>query len=121
MKLKSRGKLPVKSRISCEYDQRGIWRQCKKDGVPVPNGKECVLGLRLWRPDLHTGTISAARVWAGDREEENAALFISLTLIFLAALTTRLDVFDKLDKHAGAGTLVSLPFFQCGGFPRRGV
>ncbi len=35
----------------------------------------------------------------------------SITLIFLSALLTGLNVFDKIAKHAGAGTLVPITGF----------
>lgn len=43
--------------------------------------------------------------------ENNAATCVSVTLIFLAALTTGLGLFDKLAKRAGAGTLVPITGF----------
>ena len=42
---------------------------------------------------------------------ENAGTTVSVTLIFLSALTTGLNVYDKLAKHAGAGTLVPITGF----------
>lgn len=44
-------------------------------------------------------------------EEEVASGGVSVTLIFLAALFTGLGLFDKLAKHAGAGTLVPITGF----------
>ena len=38
-------------------------------------------------------------------------LLVSVTLIFLAVLLTGLGVFDKIAKHAGAGTLVPITGF----------
>jgi stage V sporulation protein AC len=43
--------------------------------------------------------------------EETAKILVPITLIFLAALTTGLGWFDKLAKHAGAGTLVPITGF----------
>lgn len=43
--------------------------------------------------------------------ENGAATAVSVTLIFLAALFTGLGLFDKLAKHAGAGTLVPITGF----------
>ena len=48
--------------------------------------------------------------WAGLGENE-AATAVSMSLIFLAALFTGLGWFDKLAKHAGAGTLVPITGF----------
>ena len=43
--------------------------------------------------------------------EEDSGLLSSVTLIFLAALLTGVGVFDKIAKHAGAGTLVPITGF----------
>ena len=43
--------------------------------------------------------------------ETAAANAVSVTFIFLAALFTGLGLFDKLAKHAGAGTLVPITGF----------
>ena len=43
--------------------------------------------------------------------ETAAGAGVSVTLIFLSALFTGLGLFDKLAKHAGAGTLVPITGF----------
>ncbi len=44
-------------------------------------------------------------------ERDTASTLTSVTLVFLAATLTGLGVFDKLAKHAGAGTLVPITGF----------
>ncbi len=44
--------------------------------------------------------------------QDDAATWVSLTLIFLAALLTGLGLFDNIAKHAGAGTLVPITGFS---------
>ena len=44
-------------------------------------------------------------------EQDQAAGAVSVSLIFLSALLTGLGVFDKIAKHAGAGTLVPITGF----------
>ena len=44
-------------------------------------------------------------------KEDTVKILVPVTLIFLAALFTSLGVFDKLAKHAGAGTLVPITGF----------
>ena len=44
-------------------------------------------------------------------DEETAGTLTSVTLIFLAILLTALGIFDKIAKHAGAGTLVPITGF----------
>lgn len=46
----------------------------------------------------------------GMNEFESAAL-TSMTLIFLSALLTGLQLYDKIARHAGAGTLVPITGF----------
>ena len=47
--------------------------------------------------------------WGLDRDQAGTA--VSVTLILAAALLTGLGCFDKLAKHAGAGTLVPITGF----------
>ena len=42
---------------------------------------------------------------------DDAGTAVSVTLIFLSALLTGLGLFDKLAKHAGAGTLIPITGF----------
>ncbi len=44
-------------------------------------------------------------------KEESAALLTSISLIFLSALLTGLKLYEKIAKHAGAGTLVPITGF----------
>ena len=43
--------------------------------------------------------------------EKEAAAWVCITLIFLTALLTGIGVFDKIAKHAGAGTMVPITGF----------
>ena len=44
-------------------------------------------------------------------EQELAATLTSVSLIFLAVVLTALGIFDRIAKHAGAGTLVPITGF----------
>ena len=48
---------------------------------------------------------------AAGLDEESAAIFESITLIFLSALLTGLNIYPKIAKHAGAGTVVPITGF----------
>ena len=59
-----------------------------------------------------TGGQALLNLFRGCGLNENAAgTAVSVTIIFLAALFTGLGLFDKLAKHAGAGTLVPISGF----------
>ena len=45
-------------------------------------------------------------------DEKTVGTLVTVTLIFAAALLTALGIFDKIAKHAGAGTLVPVTGFS---------
>ena len=86
-------------------------RLVRERARPSPTGKNlvwaflvgggiCTLGQGLLNGYRHLGL-----------EQDQAATAVSVTLIFLAVLFTGLGWFDKLAKHAGAGTLVPITGF----------
>jgi len=66
----------------------------------VIGGAICVLGQSLLNMYMSFGL-----------DRDNASAATSITLIGLAALFTGLGLYDKLAKHAGAGTLVPITGF----------
>lgn len=63
-------------------------------------GAICLLGQLLHEAYLSLGS-----------EEQSAGTMVSVSLVFLSAVLTGLGVYDKLAKHAGAGTLVPITGF----------
>lgn len=61
----------------------------------------CVIGELLLYLFLHLGL-----------DEKTSLTLVTLSLIFIAALLTSLGIFDKIAKHAGAGTLVPVTGFS---------
>ena len=45
-------------------------------------------------------------------DKKTVGTLVTVTLIFVAALLTALGIFDKIAKHAGAGTLVPVTGFS---------
>ena len=66
----------------------------------ISGGSICVLGECFF--DIYKNFI----------DEKTAQTLVSVTLIFIAALLTSLGIFDKIAKHAGAGTLVPITGFS---------
>ena len=60
-------------------------------------------GVFIWRTYM--------RYWAIGLSKDNASMSVSITLIFLSALLTGLGWYDRIAKHAGAGTLVPITGF----------
>lgn len=89
-----------------EYDEltkkhspnSNLFSNCTK--AFVSGGAICLLGQILGDLYMSTGI-----------ERSDAMTWVSITLIFLSALLTGLGVYDKIAKHAGAGTLVPITGF----------
>ena len=72
--------------------------------------KDCIKAF------LFGGTICALgeglkAVYSSFLPQKDAGTLVSVTLIFITALLTGLGIFDKIAKHAGAGTLVPITGF----------
>lgn len=66
----------------------------------VIGGMICTVGQALLELYKHWGL-----------SEEDAGIVVSITLIFVSALLTGLDIYPKIAKHGGAGTLVPITGF----------
>lgn len=67
----------------------------------VVGGIICIIGQALLDLYQHLGL-----------NKEDASSLVSVSLIFLSALLTGLDIYPKIAKHAGAGTLVPITGFS---------
>ena len=78
---------------------------------PSPMGKDLVWAFLVGGGICAVGELIIAfyQQWGLGREDASTAA--SMTLIFLAALFTSLDLYNSLAKHAGAGTLVPITGF----------
>jgi stage V sporulation protein AC len=78
---------------------------------PSPVGKDCLwaflAGGGICAFGQLLGNIYKSLGWQPDI----AKGMVSVTLIFLAVLLTAIGVFDRIAKHAGAGTLVPITGF----------
>ncbi len=70
-----------------------IWAFCV-------GGLICTLGQAL---------LNCYQSWGLEKDDASAA--VSVSLILLSAVLTGLGIFDKIAKHAGAGTLVPITGF----------
>ncbi len=78
---------------------------------PSPSWKNCIWAFLVGGAICTLGQALLELYKYFELEETEAATAVSVTLIFLAALFTGLGLFDKLAKHAGAGTLVPITGF----------
>ena len=67
-------------------------------------------GVFIWRTYMCYRAIADGYLYLG-LSKDNASMSVSITLIFLSALLTGLGWYDRIAKHAGAGTLVPITGF----------
>ena len=96
-----------------QLDKESYGKYVKKHAKRSPTGKNCLcafffgglictIGEGLYK--LYYNTLLMA--------EKDAGTLVSVSLIFVASLLTGIGVFDKIAKHAGAGTLVPITGFS---------
>ena len=73
---------------------------------------DCVLAFIVGGVICVTGELLSNLYLSLGIERETAALLVTVSLILLASLATGLGVFDRIAKHAGAGTLVPVTGFS---------
>ena len=89
---------------------KGYKDYAEKRAQKSPILKNCILAF------LTGGAICAVaqglrEAYSSFLSREDAGGLVSTTLIFVTALLTGLGIFDKIAKHAGAGTLVPITGF----------
>ena len=85
--------------VSAKADPSPLWKDCL--WAFCVGGAICAGGQ---------GLLALYQSWGADKED--AAAWVSISLIFLASLLTGLGVFDSIAKRAGAGTLVPITGFS---------
>lgn len=78
---------------------------------PSPAGKNLIWAFLVGGGLSTLGQVLMNMYSGWGLDQDQAGTAVSVTLIFLAALFTGLGWFDKLAKHAGAGTLVPITGF----------
>lgn len=89
-----------------EYDQL-----VKKLAKPSPMGKDLAFAFLVGGGICALGQLILAGYQALGLDRETASTVTTMTLIFLSALFTALDLYKSLAKYAGAGTLVPVTGF----------
>lgn len=84
----------------------------KKASPPSPKLKNFALAYIVGGSICVLGQLLNEFYSSLNLSEKEIKMAIPVTLIFLASLLTGIGVFDKLAKHAGAGTLVPITGFS---------
>ncbi len=83
----------------------------KKLSPRTPNVKNCIWAYCVGGLICVFGQILMEFYEYMDLTQKQIKMAVPITLIFIAALLTGLKLFDKIAKHAGAGTLVPITGF----------
>lgn len=89
-----------------EYDQL-----VKRLAKPSPMGKDLAFAFLVGGGICALGQLILTGYQALGLDRETASTATTMTLIFLSALFTALDLYNSLAKYAGAGTLVPVTGF----------
>lgn len=89
-----------------EYD-----RLTKRKTPPSPLFKDTLCAFTVGGGICALGQLIREGWQVAGFEAETAGTLTSVTLVFLAAVLTGLGLYDKIAKHAGAGTLVPITGF----------
>lgn len=84
--------------VKAKTPKSKLFKDCVK--AFLIGGLICLIGQCLLNLYKHWGL-----------SEDDAATALTITLVFLSALLTGLDIYPKIAKHAGAGTLVPVTGF----------
>jgi len=73
--------------------------------------KDCVMAFLFGGSICTVGQVILNLNMSAGLTQENASTATSITLIFIGALLTGLNIYPKLAKYAGAGTIVPITGF----------
>lgn len=82
-----------------------------KKAPPSNTAADCLKAFLFGGAICTVGQVLFTLYRSAGLDEEMTANAVSITLIFLGVLLTGLDIYPKLAKHAGAGTIVPITGF----------
>ncbi len=83
----------------------------KKVSPPSPKIKNALFAFLIGGAICTLGEALRTVFEALSVKEENIKLLIPVTLVVITAILTGIGIFDKIAKHAGAGTIVPITGF----------
>lgn len=93
------------------FSQKEYSALVKRLSPPSPKAKDFAFAYLIGGLICSIGQLFKELYLYLDIPEDTVKVLLPVTLIFIAALLTALKLFDKIAKHAGAGTLVPITGF----------
>ena len=94
-----------------QIDKKAYQKYADARAKKSPCAKNCVCAF-LYGGLICTIAQGLKDLYLTFLKEKEAGALVSVTLIFIAALLTGIGIFDRIAKHAGAGTLVPITGFS---------
>lgn len=95
-----------------QMDKKQYDIMVKRESPPSPKLKNGILAYTVGGLICVIGQLLIEMYTYFGFSEKEVKMAVPSTLIFIAALLTALKVFDRIAKHAGAGTLVPITGFS---------
>ncbi len=93
-----------------KLNEKGYKKYAEARATKSPILKDCLKAF-LFGGSICTVAQGLKETYSSFLSEEDAGALVSVTLVFITAFLTGIGVFDKIAKHAGAGTLVPITGF----------
>ena len=94
-----------------EVSKKEYSKMVKESAPPSPIIKNCIWAFSVGGSICAFGQILLFVYQKLPIRLEDAKTLVSVTLIFITAVLTGFGIFDKIAKHAGAGTIVPITGF----------
>ena len=94
-----------------EVSKKEYGKMVKESAPPSPIVKNCIWAFSVGGAICAFGQLLLHWFESMPIKLDDAKTLVSVTLIFITAVLTGLGIFDKIAKHAGAGTVVPITGF----------
>ena len=94
------------------YTNKAKQEIIKSHTPKTKSAKNCLMAFIFGGSICSLGELMRRMLTGVGVSDKDALTYVSISLIGIASLLTAFDIFDKIAKHAGAGTLVPITGFS---------